>query len=97
MLKEVDPEDKNFRIEDTGLDVEVILTVKKEGEEALKDFDKGNGVDFLDQLLSLDVANSNNLICGDTGSDVPMATTSVAKAGKDKTYAVFVTKNDGLK
>jgi hydroxymethylpyrimidine pyrophosphatase-like HAD family hydrolase len=63
----------------------------------LKDFDKGNGVEFLDKLVGLNLANVNNLVCGDTGSDFPMATASVKHAGKDKTWAVFVTKNEGLK
>jgi hypothetical protein len=27
LLSEIDPENKTFRVEDTGLDVEVILTV----------------------------------------------------------------------
>ena len=75
MTAEVDPESKNFRIEDTGLDVEVILTVQ--GGEGDKDFDKGDGVVYLDSILNFNLANSMNLICGDTGSDVPMVTKTI--------------------
>lgn len=95
LIAEVDTTGDNFRLEDTGLDVEVVLTVK--GEGAGKDFDKGDGVKFLNNLLGWNVADSLNLICGDTGSDVPMVTKTIELAGKEKTYSVFVTKNEGLR
>jgi hypothetical protein len=63
----------------------------------LKDFDKGNGVEFLDKFVGLNLANVNNLVCGDTGSDLPMATASAKHAGKARTWAAFVTKNEGLR
>ena len=42
LTNELDPDHQNFRIEDTGLDVEIILTVETSGD-GLKDFDKGDG------------------------------------------------------
>lgn len=71
----------------------MILTV--EGGE--KEFDKGDGVRFLDKILGFDIENSMNLICGDTGSDVPMVTKTIELSGKEKTWAIFVTKNEGLR
>lgn len=88
----LDPEARNFRMEDTGLDVEIILTV--EGEEGLKDFDKGDGVRFLDHELGLDLAGGACLVCGDTGSDVPML--EVALSRSPDARAIFVTRNDDL-
>lgn len=88
----LDPEARNFRMEDTGLDVEIILTV--EGEEGLKDFDKGDGVRFLDHELGLDLAGGACLVCGDTGSDVPMLEAALSRSPDAR--AIFVTRNDDL-
>jgi phosphoserine phosphatase len=80
-------------MEDTGLDVEIILTVETEGE-GLKDFDKGDGVKFLDRELGLDLERGASLICGDTGSDVPMLEAALALSPDAR--AVFVTRDDKL-
>jgi len=86
-----------FIIEDTGLDVEIILTVEStDAGGAAKDFDKGDGVAFLNDDIGLQIETGPNLICGDTGSDVPMLEACV-KANRDQTWAVFVTKQDALK
>ena len=93
LVAELDPDQKNFRIEDTGLDVEIILTVETAGE-GLKDFDKGDGVKFLNEELDLQMFRGPHLICGDTGSDVPMLEASLELAPDTK--AIYVTRDEGL-
>ena len=93
MVTDMDPTHENFRIEDTGLDIEIILTIsdKKAG---LKDFDKGDGVKYLDQELNLNMNKGPHLICGDTGSDVPMIEAAMKQT--NDTWSIFVTKNQDL-
>lgn len=93
MVADHDPEDVYFRIEDTGLDIEIILTIDK-GDEGVKDFDKGDGIDFLDSALDLRLDEGINLICGDTASDIPMVEAAMKKNGE--TRAIFVTKNSDI-
>jgi hypothetical protein len=96
LISSVDPNYVFFRIEDTGLDIEIILTVEDgEDAESAKDFDNGDGIKFLNQDMGLHMAEGSCLICGDTNSDVPMvaAAMNVAK----ETYAAFVTRKDELK
>ncbi|GAB7023352.1 hypothetical protein [Salidesulfovibrio brasiliensis] len=92
MVREIDPLQEHFRIEDTGLDVEIILTVP--GEDGLKDFDKGDGVRFLNEEFDFRMFEGTNLICGDTGSDVPML--EAALGMNRETKAVFVTDKPEL-
>lgn len=94
LIADVDPDDEFFRIEDTGKDIEIILTVKGEGK-GLTDFDKGNGVRFLNEDIPLRMENAVNLIAGDTGSDVPMA--HVASEMSEQTKTIFVTGDEKLK
>ena len=91
LIRDIDPQDEYFRTEDTGKDIEIILTV--EGESGLKDFDKGDGVSFLDGELGLGLARGGNLVCGDTSSDIPM----VAAAKSPQTSAIFVTSETAIK
>jgi hypothetical protein len=93
LVAELDPDGRNFRIEDTGLDVEIILTVETEAE-GLKDFDKGDGVKFLDGELGLGLAHGTGLICGDTGSDVPMLEAALSLSPDMR--AIFVTRKEDL-
>lgn len=93
LATELDPDHKNFRIEDTGLDVEIILTIETSGD-GLKDFDKGDGVKFLNTELGLDMFRGPHLICGDTGSDVPMLEAAMELA--PDTRAIYVTDNEDL-
>ena len=93
LAKELDPDRKNFRIEDTGLDVEIILTVETAGE-GLKDFDKGDGVKYLNTELDLGMFRGPHLICGDTGSDVPMLEAALEMT--PETRAIYVTQNEDL-
>jgi hypothetical protein len=95
MVTDIDPTGAYFRIEDTGLDVEVILTVESDQSGAAKDFDKGDGIRFLNEDIGLGMADGSCLICGDTNSDVPMVTASMEIA--KETHAVFVTRNEDLK
>ncbi len=96
IVQKIDPQKKYFRIEDTGKDIEVILTIENADESGeLKDFDKGDAVDFLNKDLHLQLAQGPNLICGDTKSDVPMV--PAAMAHSQDTWAVFVTEDPELK
>jgi hypothetical protein len=93
LIRNIDPRGEFFRTEDTGKDIEIILTV--EGESGLKDFDKGDGVSFLDVELDLGLARGGNLVCGDTSSDIPMA--AAARAKSLQTSAIFVTPEIAIK
>jgi len=93
IVKKIDPAEDNLRIEDTGLDIEIILTVS--GQNAgLKDFDKADAIDYLDKELNLDMEKGPHLICGDTGSDVPMLEAAMART--NDSWSVFVTKDPEL-
>ncbi|MBG0775463.1 MAG: trehalose 6-phosphate synthase [Desulfovibrionaceae bacterium] len=94
LVARIDPAGTNFRIEDTGLDVEVILTVEDGQDGGARDFDKGDGVRFLDTALGMHMESGPHLVCGDTGSDVPMLEAAMEKCLD--TRAVFVTKNEKL-
>ncbi len=95
IVLQLDPYRHFFHIEDTGLDVEIILTIENaKGDTGGMDFSKADGVHFLDQSLELDMTNGPHLVCGDTASDLPMV-----RAAMDKTIdtsAIFVTKNEAL-
>jgi hypothetical protein len=93
LIGELDPDGLYFRIEDTGKDIEIILTV--EGASGLKDFDKGDGILFLDSELGLDLNGGENLICGDTASDVPMVKAAAEKSPDP--WTIFVTRDENLK
>jgi hypothetical protein len=90
LTSEVDPEGETFRLEDTGYDIEIILT-REEGD---RDFNKGDGVEFVDRVLGLGL-DGPTIVCGDTASDVPMVE-QVARRSNDL-RTIFVTKDDALK
>jgi hypothetical protein len=92
LVRELDPDETRLRIEDTGLDIEIILTIQS--DTGLKDFDKGDGVAFLDQALNLNLAQGPHLVCGDTFSDLPMLRVTLEKC--PDTRAVFVTRKKEL-
>ena len=95
-VKDVDPEGNLFRIEDTGKDMEIILTIEDDDSGGqLKDFDKGDGIRFLDKDIGLKIENGPILICGDTKSDIPMISAAMKKT-KD-TWSIFVTTDSRLK
>ncbi|WDN90693.1 hypothetical protein BuS5_03664 [Desulfosarcina sp. BuS5] len=93
IVTDIDPDGNNFRIEDTGLDIEIILTIE-DSESVPKDFDKGDAVRYLNTELDLSMSKGPHLICGDTASDIPMIEASIEQS--DDTWTVFVTKNRTL-
>ncbi|MCK4906027.1 MAG: trehalose 6-phosphate synthase [Spirochaetes bacterium] len=93
IVDETDPEKAFFIIEDTGKDIEIILTV--DDTNGLKDFDKGNGIEFLNNDLSLKMKDGLTLICGDTASDIPMLRTS--EEISKETAGIFVTRDSALR
>ncbi len=95
LVRSIDPDGSLFRIEDTGLDLELILTIDDRDDGGARDFDKGDGVRFLNDDVGLDLANGVSLICGDTASDLPMLTASLELAPATK--SVFVTRDAGLR
>lgn len=94
IVADVDPDGKYFRIEDTGNDIEVTLTVS-DSSGNLKDFDKGDGLAFLDDKLTLRLSDGNNLICGDTRADIAMVRYAMERSSEN--YAVFVTEDEQIK
>lgn len=94
LVNYIDPNKKYLSIEDTGLDIEIILNINNEDNE-LKDFDKGDGVEFLDRNIPLNINKLGAIICGDTKSDIPMLTTAIKKT--NNVAAIFVTNDDNLK
>jgi hypothetical protein len=93
IVHKLDPSGENLKIEDTGLDIEIILTVADEAA-GLKDFDKREAIKFLDQELCLNMGSGPHLVCGDTGSDLPMLEAVMEKS--IDTWSVFVTKDPQL-
>jgi hypothetical protein len=92
LVRDVDPGGDFFRIEDTGLDVEILLTVDDEGGGATRDFDKGDGLRFLNDDLPLDMSGGMCLVCGDTPSDVPLLEASLSLAPETRSAFVTVKK-----
>lgn len=95
LIQTLDPQRNTFRTEDTGKDLEILLTVEDGGGKGLRDFDKGDGVRYLDQELGLELATGPNLVCGDTPSDLPMVEAAVRAGGE--TWSVFVTRDADLR
>ncbi|MBW2250548.1 MAG: trehalose 6-phosphate synthase, partial [Deltaproteobacteria bacterium] len=93
IVRETDPGQENFKIEDTGLDIEIILTIE-DSLSGAKDFNKADGVNFLDDALKLNMKKGPHLVCGDTASDVPLIEAAMEKT--PDTWAVFVTENSEL-
>ncbi|MDL2122683.1 MAG: trehalose 6-phosphate synthase [Deltaproteobacteria bacterium] len=93
IVQEIDPGQENFRIEDTGLDIEIILTIE-DSLSGAKDFDKADAVRYLDDALKLNMKQGPHLICGDTSSDVLLIEAAMEKT--PDTWTVFVTKDRKL-
>lgn len=92
IVQEIDPGGSVFRIIDTGKDIEVILTI--DGQNGTKDFDKGDGLKFIDNRINLRLDRGPHLVCGDTASDIPMLEAVLEYT--DDVYAIFVTKDAEL-
>ncbi len=73
LVRRQDPEGSILHIEDTGRDLEIILSadVSTPGKSP-RDFDKADGVRFIDSQVPLNLAEMPALVCGDTASDIPM-------------------------
>ncbi len=96
IVREIDPSGRNFRIEDTGLDIEIILTIDGASDDApIKDFDKGDGLAFICSKLGMGTSQGSTLVCGDTPSDIPMLKKAVEMF--DDVWAIFVTRDEKLK
>ncbi len=95
IVSEIDSEGIFFRIEDTGKDIEIILTIDNNHTQGLKDFDKGDGIAFIDTDLGLNMHDGATLICGDTSSDLPMVEMAIKRAKEIRT--IFVTEDVSLK
>jgi hypothetical protein len=106
LIQELDPDGRVFRTEDTGKDLEILLTVEDTqpgaapeaaagGGGALRDFDKGDGVRYLDRELGLGLQRGPTLVCGDTPSDLPMVKAALQAGGR--TCSIFVTRDDKLR
>jgi hypothetical protein len=91
IVQRLDPDESQFRIEDTGLDIEIILTLERDSQRA---FDKGDSVQFITQLLRLDLDEARVLVCGDTTADLPMTDAVAACTPEVKT--IMVTRDTGL-
>ncbi|TKS55418.1 Cof-type HAD-IIB family hydrolase [Mesohalobacter halotolerans] len=94
ILKSLDPEEENFKLEDTGKDLEIMLTVQEKDSQKV-DFNKGHGVSFIANTLQYNFKNQPVLICGDTTSDLPML--DAAKEMEAILTCIFVTNDDDLK
>ena len=92
LVTKVDSEKKYLYVEDTGKDIEIILTNDKDVGDG---FSKGDGVSFLDKELSLNLESGLNLVAGDTSSDIPMAKECLAR--NNSSTPVFVTQDAKLK
>ena len=91
-VRTIDPQGSFLGIEDTGKDIEIILTV--DTHSSAREFNKGDGVSFLAAALSLNMGAGPNLVCGDTASDIPMF---AALAGHEcDTFGVMVTTDMSL-
>ncbi|HUX12975.1 MAG TPA: hypothetical protein VMW87_08085 [Spirochaetia bacterium] len=101
IVAEIDPNGDCFRIEDTGKDIEVILTISAANaapdgpQSTRRDFDKGDGVVLMDRELDLKLSDAPVLVCGDTDSDIAMLRETAARTRR--LSAVFVTTDQGLK
>ena len=89
IMKEVDPDGKDFGLIDMGLDIEVILKGASEGE-----FSKADGLFFLNDELGLGLEQGPTLMCGDTKGDLPLLKACLEKS--EDTYAMFVTRDEKL-
>jgi len=94
IVKNLDPAEEYFRIEDTGKDIEIILTIGSGDTAAVKDFDKGDGIKYLHEALGLGLEKGPHLVCGDTASDLSMV--EAVRGFSEDVYTVFVTEDTEL-
>jgi hypothetical protein len=90
IVRQIDPEGKNFGIKDTGLDIEVIL----KGATGDKTFDKADGLLFLNQEMKLGLERGPTLVCGDTTPDLKLVEACLSQS-RD-VWTMFVTRDATL-
>jgi len=83
--EELDPDGTMLDLHDTGTDMELFPRVS--GGRA--SFDKGSGVLCLDAKLQLNLCEGPNIVCGDTGSDVPMVISTLRAMCGEKMVDVW--------
>lgn len=89
IVREVDPEGRDTHIDDTGLDVEIVLSSGSASE-----FTKADGLDFLDRDLGLGLAEGRTLVCGDTPPDLNLVHACTRK--NPQVWTLFVTRDPSL-
>lgn len=89
----VDPKGDFLVLDDTGKDLEINLSFGN--SQNAKEFNKGDGLDFIVKSLHLDLKRKKVLICGDTFSDVSIL--SKAQELDAEVFSIFVTKDKALK
>ena len=95
-VRQLDKEGNDFRIEKTGTDLEIVLTIENESRTgSSKEFDKGDGIRFIDKTVDLELKKGINLVCGDTPADLAMVDAVRQEAG-EQTLAFFVTRDKEL-
>jgi len=92
LVRELDPEGDVLRIHDTGRDIKVIATIGS--GTTIRDFDKGDGLKYIDSCGQLDLRQGPHLVCGDTSSDIPMLEAVLEYS--DEVQAIFVTRDPHL-
>ncbi len=92
IVHDLDPQGEIFRINDTGRDIEIVLTV--DGDCCGRDFDKGDGLKYIDSCINLNLDKGPHLVCGDTASDIAML--NAVMEYSDDVYAIFVTRDPVL-
>lgn len=95
LVREIDPEKKYFAIIDTNKDIEIVLKRDKGVAGFGKEFNKGDGTQFITNKLSVDLDKGENLICGDTASDLSII--NYAQSRTKNNHTIFVTQKDELK
>jgi len=94
IVRKIDPDEEYFAIVDTKKDLEIVLKNRNNADQK-KDFDKGDGIKFITDELSVDITKGNNIICGDTESDLAILDYAMSKTKNN--YTIFVTKDSSLK
>ncbi|HCX72369.1 MAG TPA: trehalose 6-phosphate synthase [Candidatus Cloacimonas sp.] len=93
IVRNIDPKQEYFSIIDTGKDIEIILHKKDAGVSS--EFSKGDGIEFISKKIGLNLTEADNLICGDTASDLAML--EYAEKVTPNNYSIFVTQDEKLK
>ncbi len=78
-------------VEDTGLDLEIMVGAGR----SPKDFDKGDGLAFINGETGGPLDQARVLVCGDTLSDVPMI--RYARLHAREVLTIFVTRDERVR